>query len=319
MSSHSCTWNWMCLFIQFLLVYLPAFKQPSQLGETKCKRHFVFGMSFFWKLIPIWGCVQAGTSSTLKPIVMLPYGARTCNMGELIIVFSLVLKIILKWEWLPHHLKELKQQNKVLELFPNQCSSHIPPEPAVNGPGREGEEFPFSARFSSPEIRIKEAPGVALTGNWVLAWGLKDPGEPLCLFLCIFPEIITRQFLFPISCDHAQEEILSSALPGQGLPPLFGLFERSAIAFIRWEKFLCYQPPSSDKSENFTNRAARDLPGFQQQPRWWHRWVPWTLRGTGQVLSQLLFNCQKINFKETLLQLLAKRAWFKVQAKSRQS
>lgn len=171
------------------------------------------------RLCPSWH-----QSSTLKPIVMLPYGARTCNMGELIIVFSLVLKIILKWEWLPHQLKELKQQNKVLELFPNQCSSHIPPEPAANDPlGREGEEFPFSARFSSPDIRIKGAPGVALTGNWVLAGGLRGPGEPLCLFLCILPEIITRQFLFPISCDHAQEEILSSALPGQGLPPLFAV------------------------------------------------------------------------------------------------
>lgn len=49
-----------------------------------------------------------------------------------------------------------------------------PPEPAVNdlpGEGREGkgEESPFSARFAAPEIRIKGAPGVALTGNWGLA------------------------------------------------------------------------------------------------------------------------------------------------------
>lgn len=71
-----------------------------------------------------------GTSSRpLKPVVILPYGAHICNMRELIIVFSLVLKINFKWEWLPHRLRELKQQSKVLELFPNQCSSHIPAGP----------------------------------------------------------------------------------------------------------------------------------------------------------------------------------------------
>lgn len=71
-------------------------------------------------------------------------------MRELIIIFSLVLKIIFKWEWLLHRLKELKQQTKVLELFPNQCSSHIPPEPAVNDlRGGQGEQS-FSARFSPP-------------------------------------------------------------------------------------------------------------------------------------------------------------------------
>lgn len=93
---------------------------------------------------------------------------------ELIIIFSLVLKIILKREWLPHQLKELKQQSKVLELFPNQCNSHIPPEPAVGdlrcrcGEGR-GRNLLSPLGFQPLEIRTKVAPGAELTRNWVLS------------------------------------------------------------------------------------------------------------------------------------------------------
>lgn len=115
---------------------------PHSWGKQNCKRHF--GMCFFlFKSYP-------GTSSRpLKPAVILPYGAHICNMRELIITFSLVLKINFKWEWLPHRLRELKQQSKVLELFPNQGSSHIPAGPAVRDPrcccGEGGEQSPFSA------------------------------------------------------------------------------------------------------------------------------------------------------------------------------
>lgn len=93
-------------------------------------------------------------------------------MRELIITFSLVLKIIVKWERLPHRLKELKRRSKVLELFPNRCNSHIPPEAAVSDLrwrcGRDGGGISFPRRFSPPGDS-KVAPGVALTGNWGLA------------------------------------------------------------------------------------------------------------------------------------------------------
>lgn len=139
-------------------MYLPDFKQPSQLGETKLQNAFCFEMLFL--SFQTLSRFKAGTSSrTLNPIVILPRGAHICNVSELIIIFPLVLKIILKWERLPHRLKELKGQSKVLELFPNQCNNHIPPEAAVNdlscgeGLGRNLLYLVFSP------------PGVALTGN----------------------------------------------------------------------------------------------------------------------------------------------------------
>lgn len=165
MSLHSCTWNWRCPFIQF---------HPASPGVSSwLQTTLAAGGSKTAKCILFWDVFlsfqtlsrfKAGTSSrTLNPIVILPRGAHICNVSELIIIFPLVLKIILKWERLPHRLKELKRQSKVLELFPNQCNNHIPPEAAVNdlscgeGLGRNLLYLVFSP------------PGVALTGNWFLA------------------------------------------------------------------------------------------------------------------------------------------------------
>lgn len=177
MSWHGCTWNWRCLFIQFPTVS-PGVSYWLQTTLTAGGSNTARGILYF-------GCVsfqilswfKAGTSSrTLEPIVILPHGAHICNTCELIIIFSLVLKIIFKWEWLPHQLKELKRQSKVLELFPNQCNSHIPLSrpwrTCAAAVGRAGGGISFLLSVLIPrrfEIRTEGAPGAALTGNCVLA------------------------------------------------------------------------------------------------------------------------------------------------------